>query len=83
MDRDLVRMLIAEQLAVEPETVTDAALFQRDLGADSLDLVELTMVLEQRFEIAIGDDESEVCVSVGDALALLQRKLLERNGEAA
>lgn len=82
MDQE-ARSLIAEQLAVEPELVTDAALFQRDLGADSLDIIELTMALEERFGVAIGDDESEGCLTVGDALSLLKRKLSERSREAA
>jgi acyl carrier protein len=79
MDWDLVRRLIAEQLAVEPDAVIDSASFRHDLGADSLDLVELTMVLEERLEVSIGDEESEGCFTVGDAFDLLQRKLAARS----
>ena len=82
MNEDTIRNLIAEQLAVERERVVDGALFQHDLGADSLDLVELTMVLEERLGVDIGDEESEQCLTVGEALHLLRRKLPSRR-EAA
>lgn len=78
MDEEMVRSLIAEQLAVQREAVTDTALFQHDLGADSLDLIELTMLLEERLGVEIGDDESEQCLTVAEALHLLRRKLSAR-----
>ncbi len=77
MNEELARSLIAEHLAVPPELVTDGALFQRDLGADSLDLIELTMFLETQLGIEIGDEESEHCLTVGDALRLLRAKAAE------
>jgi acyl carrier protein len=74
MDESLVRILVAEHLAVPRETVTDSARFRYDLGADSLDMIELSMMLENRFGVAIGDDEAEQCVTFGDALHLLRLK---------
>lgn len=71
---EAARVLIADHLAVEPELVADDAIFAVDLGADSLDMVELAMRFEDELNIVIEDDESEACVTVGDALALLARK---------
>jgi acyl carrier protein len=75
LDEISIRSLIAEQLAVDVSMVRDGALFQQDLGADSLDLIELTMLLEDRLGVQIGDDESEQCLTVGEAMHLLRRKL--------
>ena len=71
---ETARTLIAEHLAVDPHSVADDATFAADLGADSLDMVELAMRFEDELNIVIEDDESEACVTVGDALALLARK---------
>jgi acyl carrier protein len=71
---EAARTLIAEHLAVSLESVADDAIFAVDLGADSLDMVELAMRFEDELNIVIDDDESEICVTVGDALALLARK---------
>ena len=68
------RALIAEELAVPLERVVDAATFQQDLGADSLDLVELTMRFEESFDIAITEEEASGCATVADALKLLRGK---------
>ena len=68
------RALIAEELAVPLERVVDAATFQQDLGADSLDLVELTMRFEETFDIAISEEEAIGCATVADALKLLRGK---------
>ena len=56
---DRVRAIIAEQLGVKLEEVTDAASFIEDLGADSLDTVELVMALEEEFGIEIPDEDAE------------------------
>jgi acyl carrier protein len=74
-DESAIKTLIAEQLAVDMDAVRDGALFQQDLGADSLDLIELTMLLEDRLGVQIGDEESEQCLTVGEALRLLREKL--------
>ena len=68
------RALIADHLAVALNMVQDDAHFAADLGADSLDMVELAMRFEDELNILIEEDESEACVTVGDALSLLARK---------
>ena len=71
---DRVRAIIAEQLGVKLEEVTDAASFIEDLGADSLDTVELVMALEEEFGIEIPDDDAEKMGSVGDAIKYIDSK---------
>ena len=63
-----VKAIVAEQLGVKAEQVTSAASFVDDLGADSLDTVELVMALEEEFEIEIPDEDAEKITSVGDAI---------------
>ncbi|MGH8004161.1 MAG: acyl carrier protein, partial [Limisphaerales bacterium] len=63
-----VREIIVEQLGVDPEQVTQEASFVDDLGADSLDTVELVMALEEEFEIDIPDEEAEKIVTFQDVL---------------
>ena len=67
------RRLIAEHLGVASSRVVDGAAF-RDLGADSLDLVSLTMAFEEEFDLHIPDEQAEGCTTVADALALLDRQ---------
>ena len=71
---DRVRAIIAEQLGVKIEEVTDAASFVEDLGADSLDTVELVMALEEEFGIEIPDEDAEKMGSVGDAIKYIESK---------
>lgn len=71
---DKVRSIIAEQLGVKPEEVTPQAKFIDDLGADSLDTVELVMALEEEFGIEIPDEEAEKLVTVGDAMKYIEDK---------
>ena len=71
---DRVRAIIAEQLGVKLEEVTDAASFVEDLGADSLDTVELVMALEEEFGIEIPDEDAEKMVTVGDAIKYIEQK---------
>lgn len=63
-----VQKIIAEQLSVGEDQVTSEASFVDDLGADSLDTVELVMALEEEFEIDIPDEEAEKIVNVQDAI---------------
>ncbi|MFQ5499341.1 MAG: acyl carrier protein [Candidatus Zixiibacteriota bacterium] len=65
---DRVKEIIIEQLGVEATQVTENAKFVDDLGADSLDTVELVMALEEEFSIEIPDEDAEKIVSVGDAV---------------
>ena len=71
---DRVRAIIAEQLGVKLEEVTDAASFIEDLGADSLDTVELVMALEEEFGIEIPDEDAEKMANVGDAIKYIESK---------
>ena len=69
-----VKKIIAEQLGVEEEEVTPEASFVEDLGADSLDTVELVMALEEEFEIEIPDEDAEKILTVGKALDYIKEK---------
>ena len=71
---DRVRAIIAEQLGVKLEEVTDSASFIEDLGADSLDTVELVMALEEEFGIEIPDEDAEKMGTVGDAIKYIEQK---------
>ena len=66
--------IIVEQLGVKPEEVTPEASFIDDLGADSLDTVELVMALEEEFGIEIPDEEAEKIQTVGDAIKYIDSK---------
>jgi acyl carrier protein len=70
-----VKDIIVEELGVEREKLTDSASFMEDLGADSLDTVELVMAFEKEFDIDIPDEEAEKLRTVGDALKYLQEKM--------
>jgi acyl carrier protein len=72
-----VTRLICEQLGANPNQLTRQMRFQEDLGADSLDLVELVMQLEEVFEITIPDDEAQKIRTVGDAIDFVVRRRLE------
>ena len=63
-----VRNIIAEQLGVSEEEIKPAASFIEDLGADSLDIVELVMAMEEEFEVEIPDEEAENIKTVQDAI---------------
>jgi acyl carrier protein len=72
---DHIRAAAVEVLSVEADAVTDKAAFGDDLDADSLDLVELVMALEDRLDITIPEDELEAVVTVGDAARLIEAKV--------
>ena len=74
ISQDKIRQIIAEQLGVKKEEVTDSAKFVDDLGADSLDTVELVMALEEEFGIEIPDEDAEKLTTVGDALRYIEEK---------
>ncbi len=67
-----VRTKVANQLGVEEDAVKLESTIVEDLGADSLDIVELVMALEDEFKIEIPDDQSEKIVTVGDAVAFIE-----------
>ena len=71
-----VKKIIVERLGVDPAEVTDVASFQNDLGADSLDIVELIMEFEKVFDIEIPDDDaSDSITTVGDAIKYIEDKV--------
>jgi acyl carrier protein len=72
-----VKKIVVEHLGVEPDKVTEGASFIDDLGADSLDTVELVMAFEEEFGCEIPDDAAETILTVGDAV-----KFLEKNAKS-
>ncbi|MBI3601878.1 MAG: acyl carrier protein [Candidatus Omnitrophica bacterium] len=70
-----IKSIIAEQLGVKPEEVTAKASFVDDLGADSLDTVELIMALEEEFSIEIPDEDAEKMKTVGDVIKYIEEKV--------
>lgn len=71
---DKVKSIIVEQLGVKPEEITPTASFIDDLGADSLDTVELVMALEEEFSIEIPDEDAEKLTTVGMAIKYIEQK---------
>ncbi|MFZ5640157.1 MAG: acyl carrier protein [Bacillota bacterium] len=69
---DQVKNIIIEQLGVEAEEVKPEASFIEDLGADSLDIVELVMALEEEFDMEIPDEDAEKIKTVGDAVKYIE-----------
>ncbi|MDE6557390.1 MAG: acyl carrier protein [Duncaniella sp.] len=68
-----VKTIIVDKLGVDENEVTETAEFTKDLGADSLDTVELIMEFEKEFGISIPQDESENIKTVGDAIAFIEK----------
>ena len=68
-----VKQIIVDQLGVNAEEVTDEASFIDDLGADSLDTVELVMALEEEFDIEIPDEDAEKITKVGEAIEYIKK----------
>ncbi len=75
VDFEKIRKIIVDQLGVDESEVTEDASFVDDLGADSLDTVELVMALEEEFGIEIPDEDAEKIVTVGDAVKYIDSKL--------
>lgn len=69
---DKIKSIIVEQLGVEEDDVKMEASFVDDLGADSLDIVELVMALEEEFDLEIPDEDAEKIRTVGDAVKYIQ-----------
>ena len=72
---DRVKQIIVEQLGVDAAEVTPNAHFVNDLGADSLDTVELVMALEEEFDMEIPDEDAEKIKTVGDAINYIKSKI--------
>ena len=71
---DKVKKIVVEQLSVNEDQVTPEAKFIEDLGADSLDQVELIIALEEQFGAEIPDEEAEKLTTVGDAIEYIEKK---------
>jgi acyl carrier protein len=70
---DRVKKIVVDNLGVDPDKVTENASFIEDLGADSLDTVELVMAFEEEFNCEIPDDTAETILTVGDAIKFLEK----------
>lgn len=72
---DRARQIIAEHLEIDPAKITDDAKFIDDLGADSLDTVEIVLALEEEFDIEIRDEDAENILTVGQAVKYVSDRL--------
>ena len=72
---DKVKSIVAEQLGIKKEEIKETSSFIDDLGADSLDTVELVMALEEEFGIEISDEDAEKIRTVGDAIKYIEEKV--------
>ena len=70
-----VKKIIVEQLGISSDEVTSDAKFVDDLGADSLDIVELIMAFEEQFDIEIPDEDAEKIETVGDAIKYIEERI--------
>lgn len=75
MNLDALKEIVAEQLNVPVTDLTEETEFMNDLGADSLDLFELAMAMEEKFEIEIPSEDLSNIISVGDAAKYIESKL--------
>jgi acyl carrier protein len=74
-----VKSIIIEKLIVDEKEVTTTASFTNDLGADSLDIVELIMEFEKEFKVTIPDEDAEKISTVGDAVAYIEAQVDKKN----
>jgi len=75
MSLEKVKKLLAEQLNISVDSITEESRVIEDLGADSLDVVEMLMVLEDEFNVTVSDEESLQLKTVADIVALLDKKV--------
>jgi acyl carrier protein len=78
-----VKDIIVEQLGVNPEQVTPKASFIEDLGADSLDIVELVMAFEEEFSVEVPDEDAEKLQTVGDVTSYIKERASKQGGGEA
>ena len=74
MSNEKVKKLLAAQLNVGVDTIQDSSKIVEDLGADSLDMIEMLMSLEEQFGISVSDEEAEKLKTVGDVIKLIDSK---------
>lgn len=74
MELEQIKSILAEQFSIEEDDINMDTSFTEDIGADSLDLVELVMALEQEFDVEIDDEEVEKIKTVGDAVRYIKDK---------
>lgn len=74
---ETVQRVIADELSVDAESITLETSFEEDLGADSLDIAELVMALEEEFDIEIGDDDLASVSTVGDVVSYIASRVNE------
>ena len=72
---DIVAKIVIDQLGVDESEITPEASFLEDLGADSLDIVELVMAFEEEFDLEIPDEDAEGITTVGDAVEYIEERL--------
>jgi len=72
---DKIKMLLADQFAVDEDSITSETSFKEDLNADSLDIVELIMAIEEEFGVTVEDEEAETIETVGDVVSAIKEKL--------
>lgn len=75
---DTVKTLISEQLGIEADNITEASYIQEDLGADSLDIVDLIMAIEDEFDVEIPEDQVENIKTVGDIVKFIEDTMVLR-----
>jgi acyl carrier protein len=78
IDKEKFKEIIVDRLGVDPNEITPEASFIDDLGADSLDTVELVMAFEEEFNLEIPDEDAEKLTTVGKAMEYLQKRLSEK-----
>jgi len=78
IDEEKFKEIIVDRLGVDPNEITPEASFIDDLGADSLDTVELVMAFEEEFDIEIPDEDAEKLTTVGKAMDYLKKRLSEK-----
>lgn len=71
MELDLIKKIVAQVMGTDPETITADTSFADDLGADSLDLFQIIMAIEEQFEIEINDEDAMTVTTVGDAADMI------------
>ena len=73
-----VKQIIGDELGLDENEITDNANLELDLGADSLDVVELVMAIEEKFDVSVSDEDADKVVTVQDAVSLAERMVAQK-----